>query len=89
MTDVKVINGTLSRKEIDSYVKYAIDKYPNRVIKSMSIELDGDYVNLNYDFADVSFQRIRRITGYLVGDLSRFNNAKRSEVEQRVVHGTN
>lgn len=89
MTDVKVINGTLSRKEIDSYIKYAIDKYPNRVIKSMQIELDGDYVNLNYDFDDVSFQRIRRITGYLVGDLSRFNNAKRSEVEQRVVHGTN
>lgn len=89
MTDVKVINGTLSRKEIDSYIQYAIDKYPNRVIKSMQIELDGDYVNLNYDFDDVSFQRIRRITGYLVGDLSRFNNAKRSEVEQRVVHGTN
>lgn len=88
MTDVKVINGDLSREEIDSYVSYAMEKYPNRVIRNMRITLDGDYVDLDYDFDDVPFQRIRRITGYLVGDLSRFNNAKRSEVEQRVVHGT-
>lgn len=36
---------------------------------------------------NVKFQRIRRITGYLVGGLERFNNAKRSEVEERVKHG--
>ncbi len=35
------------------------------------------------------FERIRRITGYLVGTLDRFNNAKRSEVSDRVKHGTN
>lgn len=33
------------------------------------------------------FERIRRITGYLVGDLNRFNNAKRAEVSERVKHG--
>lgn len=32
------------------------------------------------------FHRIRRITGYLVGTLDRFNNAKRKEVEERVKH---
>ena len=32
------------------------------------------------------FERIRRITGYLVGTLDNFNNAKRSEVEDRVKH---
>ena len=35
---------------------------------------------------DIPFQRIRRITGYLVGDLSRFNDAKRSEVNDRAKH---
>lgn len=35
---------------------------------------------------DVRFHRIRRITGYLVGTLDRFNNAKRSEVRDRVKH---
>ena len=29
----------------------------------------------------VGFERIRRITGYLVGTLDRFNNGKRAEVE--------
>lgn len=32
------------------------------------------------------FERIRRITGYLVGTLDRFNDAKRAEVEDRVKH---
>ena len=34
----------------------------------------------------VKFQRIRRITGYLVGDMSRFNDAKYTEVNERVKH---
>ncbi|MCL2812493.1 MAG: anaerobic ribonucleoside triphosphate reductase [Clostridia bacterium] len=36
--------------------------------------------------ADKPFQRIRRITGYLVGTLDRFNNAKRTEERERVKH---
>lgn len=35
----------------------------------------------------VKFERIRRITGYLVGTLDRFNNAKRAEEKDRVKHG--
>ena len=35
----------------------------------------------------VKFQRIRRITGYLVGTTDRFNNAKRAEEHDRVKHG--
>lgn len=34
----------------------------------------------------VAFDRIRRITGYLVGTLDRFNNAKRTEEHDRVKH---
>ena len=34
----------------------------------------------------VGFERIRRITGYLVGTLDRFNNAKRAEEKDRVKH---
>jgi len=36
----------------------------------------------------VHFERIRRITGYLVGDLSRFNDAKRAEERERVKHAS-
>ncbi|HIZ55498.1 MAG TPA: hypothetical protein H9671_04750 [Firmicutes bacterium] len=35
---------------------------------------------------NVGFERIRRITGYLVGTIDRFNNAKRAEESERVKH---
>ena len=35
---------------------------------------------------NVKFERIRRITGYLVGTTDRFNNAKRAEEQDRVKH---
>lgn len=34
----------------------------------------------------VKFNRIRRITGYLVGTLDRFNSAKRAEEHNRIKH---
>ena len=37
--------------------------------------------------AGVPFERVRRISGYLVGTLDRFNNAKRAEERDRVKHG--
>ena len=36
----------------------------------------------------IGFERIRRITGYLVGTTERFNNGKRAEERDRVKHGT-
>lgn len=37
----------------------------------------------------VGFERIRRITGYLVGTVDRFNNGKRAEERDRVKHSEN
>lgn len=34
----------------------------------------------------VKFERIRRITGYLVGDMSRWNSGKAAECKDRVKH---
>lgn len=36
--------------------------------------------------SDIKFERIRRITGYLVGTVDRFNDAKKAEVRDRVKH---
>ena len=36
---------------------------------------------------DVSFERIRRITGYLVGTMDKWNDAKKAEEHDRVKHG--
>lgn len=40
----------------------------------------------NENNSDVKFERIRRITGYLVGTVDRFNDAKKAEVRDRVKH---
>lgn len=34
----------------------------------------------------IPFERIRRITGYLVGDMTRWNTAKQNEEQDRVKH---
>ncbi|MGN0593518.1 MAG: anaerobic ribonucleoside-triphosphate reductase [Hominimerdicola sp.] len=87
MIKVNVLNGTLSNEEINAYVERANQLYPEKAIDAIDIKLDGEYVDVDYHFSDVPFQRIRRITGYLVGTLDRFNNAKRAEVGDRVKHG--
>lgn len=87
MTEVNVTGGNLSDEEIKYYVDNAHKKYPDKRLRSIDLEVDGEFVNAKYHFSEVPFQRIRRITGYLVGTLDRFNNAKRAEEKARVKHG--
>ncbi len=86
MIDIRVTNGTLSQQEINYYVEQAQKKFPDKEITAIDFEVDGEFVNCAYHFETEPFQRIRRITGYLVGTLDRFNNAKRSEEADRVKH---
>ena len=83
---VRVTGGQLEQQEINVYIQRARDKF-GREPFGIDIRVDGDFVELSYDFGDQPFQRIRRITGYLVGTLDRFNNAKRAEEHDRVKHG--
>ena len=83
---VQVTGGQLEQQEIDAYIQRAKQKFGKEPF-GIDIHVDGDYVDLSYDFGNQPFQRIRRITGYLVGTLDRFNNAKRAEEHDRVKHG--
>ncbi len=83
--NVRVLNGELPEEEIAAYIDRATKKFGQEP-QSMEIKVDGDEVELRYDLGQQSFQRIRRITGYLVGTLDRFNNAKRAEERDRVKH---
>ena len=81
-----VITGNADPQEAQAYVEYLEEKY-NRKLNKLDINIDGEYADLSYEFSHVPFERIRRITGYLVGTLDRFNNGKRAEVQDRVKHG--
>lgn len=86
---INVKGGEMKQEEINGYVKYLQEKFPNKIIASLDLNIDGEFVDMNYTFESVPFERIRRITGYLVGTVDRFNNGKRAEERDRVKHDTN
>jgi len=80
------ITGTISDEELDQYFTQLQVQQHNKIIKA-DVTVDGEYIDVNYTFETVPFERIRRITGYLVGTTDRWNDAKRSEERDRVKHG--
>lgn len=71
--------------EMEGYVARGLDLHGKK-LRAMEVELDGDDVNLTYHFNAPPFQRLRRITGYLVGSMDRWNPAKHAEEADRVKH---
>ena len=80
-----VVTGNVSLEEGKAYVDYLEKKY-NRKLKKLAVNIDGDYADLNYEFEKVPFERIRRITGYLVGTMDHWNDAKAAEEADHVKH---
>lgn len=74
----------IDREELLAYVKKYKAQY--LTITGLDIELDGDFANVTVHTANKPFERIRRITGYLVGTMPRWNDAKRAEERDRVKH---
>ena len=83
---INVTGENITQDEINAYIEYGKKKYHGREITGLDIKADGEYADLQFHFADVPFDRIRRITGYLVGTTERLNNAKRAEEKDRVKH---
>lgn len=84
--DIKIENGKMDEQEIKNYIQYIKDKFKDETLLSLTIIIDGDYVDLHYHLQPQPMERIRRITGYLVGNLDRFNDAKAAEERERVKH---
>lgn len=84
---INVTGWPISEKEIAAYQQRGIDKYGEQ-LKGIDINiLDKENVELTYHVEGEPFERVRRITGYLVGTLDRWNNAKQAEERDRVKHG--
>ena len=85
---VTVVNGPIHPDEKQLYVerveKSIKENFPGRKIREIVLTIDGEYVDISWELEPLpGFQRIRRITGYLVGTLDRWNNGKllRSMIE--------
>ena len=82
-----IIETNTTEQETQDYVNYLEKKY-NRKIKSLKVTVDDDFADLEYEFEPTPFERIRRITGYLVGSMESWNDAKTAEEHDRVKHST-
>ena len=87
--DVTIHNLDNIPEEIVQAAIAMMEQEEGRRVVEISIRRTGnpDEYGITPVFEKVPFQRIRRITGYLVGTLDRFNNSKRAEERDRVKHG--
>lgn len=75
----------------EAEAKYYVDYTKSQVngkLKRLAVcpaKTPGE-VGLAFTAEQERFERIRRITGYLVGTIDRWNNAKRAEEQDRVKH---
>ena len=83
--EITITGADLAQEEVQNYIDYLEEK-TGRKLSRLNIDVDGEYVNLNYTLSRVPFERIRRITGYLVGTMDRWNDAKTAEEADRVKH---
>lgn len=83
---INVTGGEMSEKEKQYYLDYLKKEHPGRDFTKVDLKIDGDYIDISYEFDNIPFERIRRITGYLVGTLDRWNDAKREEEKARLKH---
>ncbi len=87
LKDVVVEGGTISDEEKQYYIDFIKEAHPDVRYERLEVKIDGDTAYVNAIAPDTPFDRIRRITGYLVGTLDKFNNSKRAEEKSRVKHG--
>ena len=83
---VDVIGEVFTEEEKQAYARYVRQNHPNERITRIVLKPEGDYVDIEMFDDPPPFERIRRITGYLVGTLDRFNDAKLAEEADRVKH---
>lgn len=84
--EVNVFGGTISEEEKQAYIDHVKAKTKNADIVRIDIKINGEFADLEWHYSPIPFDRVRRITGYLVGTLDRFNNGKRAEEHDRVKH---
>jgi len=79
-------NQPVSDDEIRAYISRGNIEHINTTVAGLDLVVDGEEIEITYDLAPLPFERIRRITGYLVGTMDRWNDAKSAEESDRVKH---
>ncbi len=83
-----VVDGIpdISEHEVKNYIRLIQEKTHENVSSLRLVPAENGQVTVNYELQEPKFERIRRITGYLVGTIDRWNDAKQAEEHDRVKH---
>jgi len=89
---VEIVNKVKTTKAEDKIIQQHIDEIISRYEKEegnllikISLNKKGE-IQMDWKIKRPKFERIRRITGYLVGTVDRWNNGKKAELYDRVKH---
>lgn len=72
-------------KNIADYLRAGLGDDVKNIVSVTAVSGEANF-DVRYELRQPKFERIRRITGYLVGTTDRWNNAKRAEEKERVKH---
>lgn len=86
--DIKVALKDLENYE-NLHVSRLVETGAALIAKNSDIETAQKYMDANEKYFGSKFERLRRITGYLVGTLDRWNDGKKAEEKARVKHSVN
>ncbi len=80
-------------KELDNYENLHVSRLVETgaclIAKNSDEATAKKYFEANEQYFGSKFERLRRITGYLVGTLDRWNDGKKAEEKARVKHSVN
>jgi len=82
---VNMSGDNMSDEELSMYLKIIQNKEKSKIIEA-KVSVDSEGVDVTYTVKDIPFERIRRITGYLVGTTDRWCDAKKAELRDRLAH---
>lgn len=82
---IETVNFDADKDELARYVAATKERVPDVSSIKATLREDGT-VKIDWTAHCQKFERIRRITGYLVGTTDRWNNSKQAEEKDRVKH---
>lgn len=77
-----VVNGPLSQREQDAYVRQITQKCPASAIDKLYLEVHEDYVDVHY--TTHRYRELRKMGGYCISEPKTWNSAKRAEYRDMI-----
>ena len=77
-----VINGPLSEREQDAYIRHVTAKHPMSEIEKVYLEVHEEYVDIRFTLH--RRRELRKMSGYCVSEPALWNTAKQSELRDTI-----